>query len=271
MHGAGLRAMSFGVEAVSPATLKKVGRRPIPEAHQRAIVAHCRKLGIVTAAFYVLGFLEDTGTRSARRSTTRRSSGSTVAQFKILTPYPGTPLFKRMEPLVTETRLGAVRRLHADVQSSEPDAVTSCSTCSARRTPGSTCGRRTSPNYLRISSAARSAAWSVASTRGSTRLHARRETAEMSRLGVMLTAISRYGARVLPHDAGADRGDRATRASSSTARTSRSSSARSPAGSAPACTRSSTSYGRMAFYYILKALDLSGRAARSSCPRSPSG
>ena len=28
--------------------------------------------------------------------------GSTVAQFKVLTPYPGTPLFKRMAPLIDE-------------------------------------------------------------------------------------------------------------------------------------------------------------------------
>src|SRR4029453_4729063 len=29
--------------------------------------------------------------------------GSTFAQFKILTPYPGTPMFKQIEPLLTET------------------------------------------------------------------------------------------------------------------------------------------------------------------------
>ena len=34
-------------------------------------------------------FCRTTGTRSARRSTTPSSSGSTVAQFKMLTPYPG--------------------------------------------------------------------------------------------------------------------------------------------------------------------------------------
>ncbi len=103
MHKAGFRAMSFGVEAVSPATLKKVGRRPIPETHQRSIVTKCRQLGIVTAAFYVFGFLEDT--RESIIATIEYASdlGSTVAQFKILTPYPGTPLFKRMEPLLTET------------------------------------------------------------------------------------------------------------------------------------------------------------------------
>src|SRR5438132_710432 len=46
MHRAGLRAMSFGVESVAPATLKKVGRRPIPEAHQREILRRAREPGI---------------------------------------------------------------------------------------------------------------------------------------------------------------------------------------------------------------------------------
>ena len=102
MHRAGLRAMSFGVEAVSSATLKKVGRRPIPEAHQRAMVNKCRQLGIVTAAFYVMGFLEDTKESITATIEYASDLGSTVAQFKILTPYPGTPLYKRMEPLITE-------------------------------------------------------------------------------------------------------------------------------------------------------------------------
>jgi radical SAM superfamily enzyme YgiQ (UPF0313 family) len=103
MQRAGLRAMSFGVESLSPATLKKVGRRPIPEAHQRALLRRCRDLGIVTAAFYVLGFGEDT--RDSIEATIAFSIelGSTVAQFKILTPYPGTPLYARMASSITET------------------------------------------------------------------------------------------------------------------------------------------------------------------------
>src|SRR5689334_15329274 len=93
MHAAGLRAMSFGVEAMSPATLKQVGRRPIPQPHQRAMLARCRELGVVTVAFYVLGFLDDT--RDSINATIEHSValGSTIAQFKLLTPYPGTPLY----------------------------------------------------------------------------------------------------------------------------------------------------------------------------------
>jgi radical SAM superfamily enzyme YgiQ (UPF0313 family) len=100
---AGFRAMSFGVESLDPATLKKSGRRPIPQAHQREIIEHCRKKGIVTAAFYVLGFLQDDWHSIAATIDYATDLGSTFAQFKILTPYPGTPMFKQIEPLLTES------------------------------------------------------------------------------------------------------------------------------------------------------------------------
>src|SRR5882672_6449640 len=103
LYRAGFRAMSFGVESLDPATLKKSGRRPIPQAHQRQIIDHCRKLGIVTAGFYVLGFLQDTWASIAATIDYAIDLGSTFAQFKILTPYPGTPMFKQLDPLLTET------------------------------------------------------------------------------------------------------------------------------------------------------------------------
>jgi anaerobic magnesium-protoporphyrin IX monomethyl ester cyclase len=103
LYAAGFRAMSFGVESLDPATLKKSGRRPIPQTHQREIIGHCRKLGIVTAAFYVLGFLQDDWNSIAATVDYATDLGSTFAQFKMLTPYPGTPMFKQIEPLLTET------------------------------------------------------------------------------------------------------------------------------------------------------------------------
>jgi anaerobic magnesium-protoporphyrin IX monomethyl ester cyclase len=103
LYDAGLRAMSFGVESADPATLKKSGRRPIPAEHQRRIIDHCRAKGIVTAAFYVLGFLQDNWESVAATIDYASELGSTVAQFKILTPYPGTPMFRQLEPLLTET------------------------------------------------------------------------------------------------------------------------------------------------------------------------
>jgi len=103
LYDAGFRAMSFGVESLDPATLKKSGRRPIPQAHQREIINHCRRKGIVTAAFYVLGFLQDDWHSIAATIDYATDLGSTFAQFKILTPYPGTPMFKQLEPLLSET------------------------------------------------------------------------------------------------------------------------------------------------------------------------
>ena len=102
LYVAGLRAISFGVESLSPETLRKSGRRPIPEAHQRLIIDHCRRLGIVTAAFFVLGFLQDDWNSIAATIEYATDLGSTFGQFKILTPYPGTPMFKQIEPLLIE-------------------------------------------------------------------------------------------------------------------------------------------------------------------------
>jgi anaerobic magnesium-protoporphyrin IX monomethyl ester cyclase len=102
LHRAGLHTISFGVESMDPATLKRVGRRPIPKEHQLEIIGHCREKGITTQGFYVFGFLTDT--IESIRATIDYSIdlGSTAASFKILTPFPGTPLFKHVKHLVTE-------------------------------------------------------------------------------------------------------------------------------------------------------------------------
>jgi radical SAM superfamily enzyme YgiQ (UPF0313 family) len=102
LHAAGLREIGFGVESVDPATLKRVARRFIPHEHMRKMVALCWKLGISTTAFYVFGFLQDT--EESLEATIRFACelGTTRANFKILTPYPGTPLFKQMSPLIFE-------------------------------------------------------------------------------------------------------------------------------------------------------------------------
>jgi anaerobic magnesium-protoporphyrin IX monomethyl ester cyclase len=103
LRSAGLAAISFGVETSSTETLKRSGRRPIPPSHQRQIMAECRKLGIVTAAFYVLGFLQDDWSAVAATIDYSIALGSTAAQFKLLTPYPGTPMWKQLSARVYET------------------------------------------------------------------------------------------------------------------------------------------------------------------------
>jgi radical SAM superfamily enzyme YgiQ (UPF0313 family) len=57
----------------------------------------------VSAAFYVLVFLMDDWNSIGATIDYATELGSTFAQFKILTPYPGTPMFKQLQPLLTET------------------------------------------------------------------------------------------------------------------------------------------------------------------------
>src|ERR1051325_4821737 len=103
LHRAGLSTITFGVESVDPATLKRVGRRPIPAEHQREIVSYCRNKGISTEGFFVIGFLTDSVESIRATIDYAVDLSPTFALFKILTPFPGTPLFKQMKPLITET------------------------------------------------------------------------------------------------------------------------------------------------------------------------
>jgi len=102
LHAAGLREIGFGLESVDPATLRKVARRYIPHEHIKRMVELCWKVGISTTAFYVFGFLQDT--EESLEATIRFACelGTTRANFKILTPYPGTPLYRQMKPLIFE-------------------------------------------------------------------------------------------------------------------------------------------------------------------------
>jgi len=103
MHAAGLREISFGVESPDPLILKKVARRHIPHEHMRKIVNLCWELGIVSTAFYVIGFLQETEERIEDTIRFACDLDTTYANFKILTPYPGTPQFKQLQPLICET------------------------------------------------------------------------------------------------------------------------------------------------------------------------
>ena len=102
LYAAGLRAITFGVESIEASTLKRVARRPIPPAHQRQIVDYCHQKGIASEAFYVFGFPEDTADSLSATIQYAVDLNTTAAMFKILTPYPGTPLRKRLEPLITQ-------------------------------------------------------------------------------------------------------------------------------------------------------------------------
>ena len=91
----------------------------------------------------MLGFLQDDWNSIAATIDYATDLGSTFAQFKILTPYPGTPMFKQLEPLLTETDWEKFDGYTPTFKHPEPDRRASCGSCSAPPTRASTCGRRT--------------------------------------------------------------------------------------------------------------------------------
>ncbi|PWT91002.1 MAG: radical SAM protein [Acidobacteria bacterium] len=105
LHRAGLRSITFGVESIDPITLKKVGRRMIPPEHQKKIISYCNSKRIRTTGFYIFGFLTDSNESIDATIDYSIQLNSSTALFKILTPYPGTPLQKQMKNLITETDL----------------------------------------------------------------------------------------------------------------------------------------------------------------------
>ena len=122
MHGAGLRAMSFGVEAVADSTLKKVGRRPIPG------VAPARDAGALPRPRHrhggVLRLRVLRGHVGIDQRDHRLRRDARVDRGAIQDPHalPGNAALQADGGVDHREGLGAVRRLHADVQPREPDA-----------------------------------------------------------------------------------------------------------------------------------------------------
>jgi len=96
MKKAGCALIHFGVETGAPrlleATKKKISLNQI-----RVSLAHCRKLGIATACFFLFGLPGETQTD--RRATVRlaRELNPTFASFHVVSPYPGTELYQQAE------------------------------------------------------------------------------------------------------------------------------------------------------------------------------
>jgi anaerobic magnesium-protoporphyrin IX monomethyl ester cyclase len=95
MRAAGCRALSFGVESANEQLQKKYARSKIgSEEHALEVVASCRRHGIETRAFFMLGFPEETA--AMREETIRfacRLDPHTV-QFVPVTLYEGTDLWE---------------------------------------------------------------------------------------------------------------------------------------------------------------------------------
>lgn len=97
MKESGLRSINVGIESYSKDILEKASRKAIDSRYQEEIIDYCENNGIKISAFYILGFPDDTIESVKKTIDYARKLNTTIAQFTILTPYPGTNYFEKVK------------------------------------------------------------------------------------------------------------------------------------------------------------------------------
>jgi radical SAM superfamily enzyme YgiQ (UPF0313 family) len=102
----GLRSLFVGLETLSAEGLRAQGKRQNLGRDYAETVRRLHGLGVMVNASFVFGFGEDDVSVFERTVEWAIRQGVETATFHVLTPYPGTALFQRMET--------AGRLLHRD-------------------------------------------------------------------------------------------------------------------------------------------------------------
>ncbi len=94
---AGLRSLFVGFETLSGSNLKAQRKHQNLNQDYGAAIDRLHRLGVMVNGSFVFGMDEDDGTVFERTVEWAVSQGIETATFHILTPYPGTALYQRME------------------------------------------------------------------------------------------------------------------------------------------------------------------------------
>ncbi len=97
MSAAGCMGVFLGLESVNPASLAEAGKRNASSDRYAAQVSVFRDHQIQVNASFVFGFDHDDSGTFERTVAWIERHRLACATFHILTPYPGTPLFRRLE------------------------------------------------------------------------------------------------------------------------------------------------------------------------------
>jgi anaerobic magnesium-protoporphyrin IX monomethyl ester cyclase len=96
MAKAGAKTVYIGVESPDPEALKEFNKNAKADAPAKA-VAMLERNGLEVFASFILGGVNDDIRAIFRTIKFARTLNSSVAQFSILTPYPGTVLFNKLK------------------------------------------------------------------------------------------------------------------------------------------------------------------------------
>jgi radical SAM superfamily enzyme YgiQ (UPF0313 family) len=94
---AGCKQLFIGLESVSQASLNATHKAFSRVTEFKDIIARCNAHGIAVQAGIVFGFDQDGPGVFDETIDFLEDAGCQNATFNILTPYPGTPLFRRLE------------------------------------------------------------------------------------------------------------------------------------------------------------------------------
>jgi radical SAM superfamily enzyme YgiQ (UPF0313 family) len=93
----GLRSLFVGFETLDPEGLQAQSKRPNLGRDYAAAVRRLHDLGVMVNASFVFGLDEDSPDVFDRTVDWAVAHGLETATFHVLTPYPGTPLHRRLE------------------------------------------------------------------------------------------------------------------------------------------------------------------------------
>ncbi len=94
---AGCQKWFIGFESVSQETINKIGKRSNKVEQYASSIKKIHEYGMAVIGAFIFGF--DTDTKDVFRTTSHMiyDLHIDIAEFTILTPYPGTPLFDRLD------------------------------------------------------------------------------------------------------------------------------------------------------------------------------
>ena len=98
MRKAGCYRVSFGIESGNQAVLDELGKK-IRLAQTEAAVDMARKANIDTFGFFMFGFTNDTPETMMDTIRLARKLPLDLAKASLITPFPGSPLYKEYEKL----------------------------------------------------------------------------------------------------------------------------------------------------------------------------
>ncbi|MBS0209023.1 MAG: radical SAM protein [Planctomycetes bacterium] len=97
LRRAGLTSITFGVETPDNGLLGEHKRGPLADESLREWIAACHELGIRTVAGLMIGFVDDTSESIRQVLRYAKWLGPTLANFNLVTPYPGTAMFTALK------------------------------------------------------------------------------------------------------------------------------------------------------------------------------